>query len=83
MKTGFKETNKIKYQKPKDVEKSPFSFKCPQYDNRSSCFIQAGTTYGVGMRQPVGHDGNPKTTAEVLPKGRVHTLKVQDEYGNY
>jgi len=87
MKTGFKETNAIKYQnkkdKPVDGKNSPWDFSCPQYDQRSSCFIKAGTTYGKGIKQPVGHMGNPKTEVPTLPKGRIKTLQVQDEYGNY
>ncbi len=76
----FKDPIAIKNQKPKDVKKSPFDFQCPQYDNRSGPFINAGTHYGVGHVNPVGHEGNPKQTVDVLPKGRVMTMKV-DERG--
>lgn len=54
--------------KPKDGNKSPWDFSCPQYDQRSSKFVNAGTDYGVGHRQPVGHEGNPKQTVSVLPQ---------------
>ena len=84
MKTGFKDPIAIKNQIPKDKpvdgKKSPWDFTCPQYDQRSSCFIKAGTDYGVGHRQPVGHEGNPKSIVSVLPKGRVNTLKTDPEY---
>ena len=40
--------------------KSPWNFDCPEYDERTSCFVNAGSHYGVGHRQPVGHHGNPK-----------------------
>lgn len=83
MKSGFSDPIAIKNQKPqdkpKDGNKSPWDFTCPQYDQRSSCFVNAGTHYGVGHRQPVGHEGNPKTTAPVLPKGRVNTMEVDEK----
>lgn len=82
MKTGFKDPIAIKKQKPqdqpKDYGKSPWDYRCPQYDQRSSCFVNAGTHYGVGHNQPVGHIGNPKQNAPCLPKGRVNTMQVTD-----
>lgn len=79
-KAGFKEPNAIKKQvpgdKPIDGKKSPWDFTCPQYDQRSSCFVNAGTNYGDGHRQPVGHFGNPKDPVEVMPYGtRMHVGK--------
>ncbi len=69
----FKDPIAIKGQKPvdkpKDGKKSPFDFTCPQYDQRSSKFVNAGTDYGVGYNQPVGHSGVPKQLADVLPQG--------------
>lgn len=83
MNSGFEDPIKIKGQKPKNKpegyeSKSPWNFECPQYDERSSCFVNAGTHYGVGHRQPVGHEGNPKQSVPVLPQGRVKTMKVDD-----
>lgn len=84
MKTGFKDPIAIKSQKPKDQpvdgKNSPWDFRCPQYDQRSSCFVNAGTNYGVGNRNPVGHEGNAKSTAPTLPKGKVSTLKTNPVY---
>ena len=58
MKSEFKDSTAIKSQKPMDKpvdgKNSPWDFRCPQYDQRSSCFLNAGTDYGVGHRQPVG-----------------------------
>lgn len=83
MKSGFKDPISIKDQKPKDKpmdgKKSPWDFTCPQYDQRSSCFVNAGTHYGVGHRQPVGHEGNPKSRAPTLPMGRVNTMEVDEK----
>lgn len=85
MKTGFKDRAAIKKQEPKDkpVDGKPYplgwDFRCPQYDQRSSCFINAGTKYGVGITQPVGHSGQPKERADCLPFGRVNTLKTSYE----
>lgn len=82
MKSGFSEPNAIKNQKPKDKpvdgKNSPWDFRCPQYDQRHSNFVNAGTHYGVGINQPVGHPGNPKARVSTLPYGRVNTMKVDD-----
>ncbi len=85
MKSGFEDPIKIKGQKPKDkpVDGRPdkiWDFTCPQYDQRSSCFVNAGTHYGVGHRQPVGREGVPKDKVAVLPSGRVNTMET-DEVG--
>jgi len=80
----FREPNAIKNQhpedKPKDGKNSPWDFTCPQYDQRSSCFVNAGTHYGVGINQPVGHEGNPKQRVDVLPYGKHPTMQI-DEIG--
>jgi len=84
MKSGFKDAIAVKKEKPmeepKDGQKSPWDFRCPQYDQRSSCFVNAGTHYGVGHTQPVGHEGNPKQFVAVLPQGKVNTMRI-DEAG--
>ncbi len=81
-KSGFSDPDRIKEQnpedKPKDGLNSPWDFRCPQYDQRSSNFVNAGTHYGVGINQPVGHEGNPKAQANCLPKSRVDTLQNDD-----
>lgn len=51
MKTGLK--NKIAVKDDKSI-KSPWNFDAPEYDHRSSCYVNAGSHYGVGHRQPVG-----------------------------
>lgn len=82
MKSGFKDPAAIKNQnpndKPKDGKKTPWDFTCPQYDQRSSCFVNAGTNYGVGYKQPVGREGNPKVQVPTLPMGRVNTMEVDE-----
>lgn len=65
--------------KPKDGKNSPWDFRCPQYDQRSSNFINAGTHYGTGVKQPVGHMGNPKERVDVLPYGRHETMRVDEK----
>ena len=55
MKTGFK--NIIEGKEGKSLA-NPWSFDQPHYDQRSSCFVNAGTHHGVGKRQPVGTEGN-------------------------
>src|ERR1700728_3632625 len=82
-KSGMADPIAIKNQnepnEPKDGIKSPWDFRCPQYDQRSSSFINAGTHYGVGHRQPIGHEGNPKETVAVLPQGRKNTTQDDDK----
>lgn len=86
MESGFRDPTSIKKQhpmdKPKDGKKTPWDFTCPQYDQRTSCFVNVGTHYGVGHRQPVGHEGNPKDKVAVLPTNRrdINTMEV-DEAG--
>lgn len=83
-KSGFADPARIKKQEPKDQPKdgknSPWDFRCPQYDQRSSNFVNAGTHYGSGIKQPIGHEGNPKMRVDTLPYGRVNTM-VDDEQG--
>lgn len=74
METGFKDPIRSEV-KAKEM-KSPWDFSCPKYDERSSCYVNAGSHYGVGHKQPIGHAGNPSAKADVLPKGRVSTMKV-------
>lgn len=63
----FKDPIAIKNQKPKDKEYPDKLYEAPSYDHRHSCFISAGVDYGVGHRQPVGHEGNGKM--EGVPRG--------------
>lgn len=81
-KSNFADPDRIKEQNPKDQPmdgiKSPWDYRCPQYDQRSSNFVNTGTHYGVGHRQPVGHAGNPKDTVSVLPRTRMNTLQNDD-----
>ena len=83
-KSGFqdplevKSKNMIQEFEPKDGVNSPWDFRCPPYDQRHSNFVKAGTSYGVGVKQPVGHDGSPKHRVERLPYGRVETMRVDE-----
>ncbi len=45
--------NKIEPKTDKVIQ-SPWDFTCPHYDERSSCYVNAGSHEGVGYRQPVG-----------------------------
>lgn len=76
MKTGFKDPIADK-SKVKEI-KSPWNFDCPPYDERSSCYVNAGNHHGVGHRQPVGHHGNAKSKVDVLPSG-FHKGMTDDE----
>ncbi len=78
MKTGFKDPIAIKKQDPKDHpqdgKNTPWDYRCPQYDQRSSCFVNAGTHYGVGHRNPVGKKN--ASSKHAIPIGRKPTLEV-------
>lgn len=73
MKTGFKDP--IAPKQTKEGEK-PWNWEAPHYDHRSGWTMAAGTDYGVGHNQPIGHEGNPKKDAAVLPMGRVDTMDL-------
>lgn len=83
MKTGFKDPIAVKKHKPpaqpKDGKNSPWDFRCPDYDQRSGCFVNAGTHYGEAIKQPVGRMGNPKNAVGALPKGRVNTMVIDEK----
>lgn len=80
----MKETNpdkpRPKYTTEKEQERL-WQFKAPQYDERSSCYINAGDHHGVGHRQPVGHEGNPKMRVATMPFGRSIKTEKVDEAG--
>lgn len=82
MKSGFRDPVAIKKQDPKDHpvdgKRSPWNFECPQYDQRSSCFVNTGTHYGVGHSQPVGHSGSVKQKVAAMPFGKVSTMVVDE-----
>lgn len=82
MKSGFSDPISIKSQKPGDKpvdgKNSPWDFRCPQYDQRTGPFVNAGTNYGVGHNQPVGHESNPKQRVATMPFGKINTMKVDE-----
>ena len=81
MKSGFKDPikhNERPKDHPKDGKNTPWDFTAPEYDQRSSCFVSAGQKHGVGHRQPVGHEGNPKSDS-IIPKGRVNTMRIDEK----
>lgn len=81
-KSNFADPIRIKNQnkkcEPENGVNSPWDYRCPQYDQRSSKFINAGTHYGIGRNQPIGHEGDPKQFVDVLPQGRMNTLEDED-----
>lgn len=73
MKTGFNDPIVAKSGKK---YKSSWNFRCPSYDERTSCYVNAGSHHGIGHRQPVGHEGSPKSHAPTLPYGRPKTMET-------
>lgn len=75
MKSGFSDPIAPKNRKEK---KSPWDYTQPCYDERTSCYVNAGSHYGVGHKNPIGHSGNPKERVPTLPYGRVKTMEVDE-----
>lgn len=75
MKTGFKDPITPKSGKEKQ---SPWDFRCPPYDERTSCFVNAGSHFGVGHKNPVGREGPTKKNVDTLPFGRPKTMQVSN-----
>lgn len=73
MKTGFKDPIAPPATEKK---KTPWDFRCPEYDQRSSVFVDAGSHYGIGKKNPVGHKEGAKLNADTLPFGRVDTMQT-------
>lgn len=57
---------------------SPWDYKAPEYDERSSCYVNAGSHYGVGYKNPVGHTGNPKARVPTMPFGKREGIEVDE-----
>ncbi len=64
MKTGFPGPLQPKKTQKKE---NPWDFRMPDYDERTSCYTNAGSHYGVGKTQPVGHKGNGALEVPCLP----------------
>jgi hypothetical protein len=67
----------IARRKGKEKE-TAWDYRCPTYDERSSCYVNAGSHWGLGFRNPTGHKNAPKTRVETLPFGRPPTLEVTE-----
>lgn len=54
---------------PKKVEKkkAPWDFRMPEYDQRTSCYVNAGSHYGEGKMQPVGHASGASLYSDAMP----------------
>lgn len=72
MSTGF--PNPIEPKSAKSI-KSPWNFDCPPYDERSSCYVNAGSHQGVGHKNPIGHKDGVKQHVPAMPMGRHKTMK--------
>lgn len=73
MKKNFK--NKIEPKTDKEM-KSPWDFTQPHYDERSSCYINAGSHHGVGYRQPTGSSTHSMKGA--IPNGKGMGMTVDE-----
>lgn len=69
--------NPVKGSERKEKKDTPWDYKQPCYDERSSWFLNAGTDYGVGHVNPVGHTGEPKQRVATLPYGKGHGMDFE------
>lgn len=76
MRSGF--DNPIAPKSKNEKKKSPWDYRMPPYDERTSCYVDAGSHYGVGFNNPVGHTGPSKTRVSTLPFGRINTMEVDE-----
>jgi hypothetical protein len=67
----------IKAKVKKQKGQNPWDFRAPSYDERTSCYTDAGTHYGIGHTNPVGHTGPVKQRVPTLPYG--HRLGMQTD----
>lgn len=72
-KTGFKDPIAPPATKTK---KTPWNFTAPCYDERTSCYVDAGSHYGIGHKNPVGHKGAVKQRVDTMPFGRPNTMQT-------
>lgn len=70
VKMGKKFSNPVKGSQKEIKKESPWNFEQPCYDERSSWFLNAGTDYGIGHTNPVGHSGTTKQRVPTLPFGK-------------
>lgn len=54
--------------------KSPWDFTQPHYDQRSSCFVNAGSHHGVGYIQPIGSKNHTSKGGVPIGKGMGMTV---------
>lgn len=72
METGFPDKQEKHYK----AMKNPWDFRMPIYDERSSSYVNAGSHYGTGFNQPIGHEGPAKLHVDCLPMGKVKAQEV-------
>ena len=56
--------------KEKKANTLPWDFSSLPYDQRTGNFTPAGQSYGVGHRQPIGHEGKAKKEVPAIPFGK-------------
>jgi hypothetical protein len=73
MSTGFQKPLPLD-DLPKKNRKNPWNFDAPVYDERSSCYVNAGRHFGVGVAQPIGK--SKITSNQCVPVGRIKTKRI-------
>lgn len=84
MAKDFKDPIAVRNQKPKNQpvngKNSPWDFRSPSYDQRSSPFVNAGTYYGKGYTNPVGHKGEARDFVDTMPSNSFTKITPEEEY---
>jgi hypothetical protein len=68
--------NPIAPRSKNEKKRSPWDFRCPPYDERTSCYVNAGSHFGIGFNNPVGHTSRPKERVNTMPFGRRDTMQT-------
>lgn len=71
-------TNPIAPKVKESKKGSPWDFRCPEYDERSSCYVNAGSHYGVGFTNPIGHVGKVKQRVPTMPFGHKQGMETDE-----
>ena len=62
----------------KNKQSTSWDYRAPAYDERTSCYVDAGTHYGIGFNNPVGHEGPAKMRVATMPFGRPKTMETDE-----
>lgn len=77
MKTGFNNELDPSIHEKSQPNSKIWNFEQPPYDERSSCYVNAGCKRGVGHTQKIGKEKAVPSGA--VPFGRIKTLSIEPD----